>query len=156
MTTLYHFFPHFFLLSPPPLHPADSQPSYPPFKCVKQQPHEASFAPFTPSSVGDSAPVDMLPHQSGLSLGASKPACVAHVHGPCYSQYTSQAFIAGTTSPTGQRNPPLTATKYIYFGISGGKTCQRHGSFCGSHDLFASSLTVTALFPSPHPAFHQA
>lgn len=74
---------------------ADSHPSYPPSMCVKREPHEASFAPFTPSSVGDSALADILPHQSSLSVDASYPA---HALGHCYSQYTSQAFIAGTAS----------------------------------------------------------
>lgn len=78
-------------------HLADSHPSYPPSMCVKREPHEASFAPFTPSSVGDSALADILPHQSSLSVDASTPSYPAHAHGPCYSQYTSQAFIAGTT-----------------------------------------------------------
>lgn len=76
-------------------HLADAHPSYPPSMCVKREPHEASFAPFTPSSVGDSALADILPHQSSLSVDASYPA---HAHGHCYSQYTSQAFIAGTAS----------------------------------------------------------
>lgn len=76
-------------------HPADAHPSYPPSMCVKREPHEASFAPFTPSSVGDSALADILPHQSSLSVDASYPA---HALGHCYSQYTSQAFIAGTAS----------------------------------------------------------
>lgn len=67
--------------------------------CVKREPHEASFAPFTPSSVGDSALADILPHQSSLSVDASTPSYPAHAHGPCYSQYASQPFIAGTTLP---------------------------------------------------------
>lgn len=65
--------------------------------CVKREPHEASFAPFTPSSVGDSALADILPHQSCISLDASTPSYLPHAHGPCYSQYASQSFIAGTT-----------------------------------------------------------
>lgn len=71
--------------------------------CVKREPHEASFAPFTPSSVGDSALADILSHQSGLSIDASTPSYPAHAHGPHYSQYAnqyaSQPFIAGTTLP---------------------------------------------------------
>ncbi|KAM9727988.1 paired box protein Pax-2a isoform 1-T1 [Menidia menidia] len=73
----------------------DSHPSYPPSMCVKREPHEASYAPFTPSSVGDSALADILPHQSSLSVDASTPSYLAHAHGPCYSQYASQPFIAG-------------------------------------------------------------
>ncbi|XP_034059613.1 paired box protein Pax-2a isoform X1 [Gymnodraco acuticeps] len=52
----------------------DSHPSYPPSMCVKREPHEASFAPFTPSST---------------------PSYPAHTHGPRYSQYARQPFIAG-------------------------------------------------------------
>ncbi|PWA25751.1 hypothetical protein CCH79_00001694, partial [Gambusia affinis] len=73
----------------------DSHPSCPPSMCVKREPHEASFAPFTPSSVGDSALADILPHQSSLSVDASTPSYLPHAHGPCYSQYASQPFIAG-------------------------------------------------------------
>ncbi|XP_053730691.1 paired box protein Pax-2a isoform X1 [Synchiropus splendidus] len=74
---------------------ADSHSSYPPSMCVKREPHEASFAPFTPSSVGDSALADILSQQSSLSVDASTPSYPAHAQGPCYSQYTSQQFIAG-------------------------------------------------------------
>uniref|UniRef100_A0A8C6NNS4 Paired box 2a n=1 Tax=Nothobranchius furzeri TaxID=105023 RepID=A0A8C6NNS4_NOTFU len=81
----FSFFPHL----------PDSHPSYPPSMCAKREPHEASFAPFTPSSVGDSALADILPHQSSLSVDASTPSHLPHVHGPCYSQYASQLFIAG-------------------------------------------------------------
>lgn len=81
-------------------HLADSHPSYPPSMCVKREPHEASFAPFTPSSVGDSAIADILPHQSSLSVDASTPSYPVHARGPCYSQYASQPFIAGTTLPS--------------------------------------------------------
>ncbi|KAM7385540.1 hypothetical protein PAMP_001621 [Pampus punctatissimus] len=73
----------------------DSHPSYPPSMCVKREPHEASFAPFTPSSVGDSALADILSHQSSLSVDASTPSYPAHAHVSCYSQYASQPFIAG-------------------------------------------------------------
>ncbi|KAJ4948343.1 hypothetical protein JOQ06_019878, partial [Pogonophryne albipinna] len=52
----------------------DSHPSYPPSMCVKREPHEASFAPFTPSST---------------------PSYPAHTYGPCYNQYARQPFIAG-------------------------------------------------------------
>lgn len=99
LTTLYlvFFFFSFF-------HLADSHPSYPPSMCVKREPHEASFAPFTPSSVGDSAIADILPHQSSLSVDASTPSYPAHARGPCYSHYASQPFIAGTTLPLRPRN----------------------------------------------------
>ncbi|XP_038148975.1 paired box protein Pax-2a isoform X15 [Cyprinodon tularosa] len=73
----------------------DSHQSYPPSMCVKREPHEASFAPFTPSSVGDSALADILPHQTSLSVDASTPSYLTHAHGPSYSQYASQPFIAG-------------------------------------------------------------
>lgn len=100
---LFSFFPHL----------ADSHPSYPPSMCVKREPHEASFAPFTPSSVGDSGLADILPHQSSLSIDASTPSYPAHAHGPCYSQFTSQAFIAGTTlsiRPDKQNQNPIKLT----------------------------------------------
>lgn len=58
---------------------------------VKREPHEASFAPFTPSS----ALADVLPHQPSLSVDASTPSFLSHAHGSCYSQ----PFIAGTASP---------------------------------------------------------
>lgn len=77
----------------------DSHQSYPPSMCVKREPHEASFAPFTPSSVGDSALADILPHQTSLSVDASTPSYLTHAHGPSYSQYASQPFIAGTALP---------------------------------------------------------
>lgn len=77
-------------------HLPDSHPSHQPSMCVKQEPHEASFAPFTPSSVGDSALADILPHQSCLSVDGSTPSYLPHAHSPCCSQYASQPFIAGT------------------------------------------------------------
>lgn len=96
MSALYQIFSFSFFFP----HLPDSHPSYPPSMCVKREPHEASFAPFTPSSVGDSALADILPHQSSLSVDASTPSYLAHAHSSCYSQYASQPFIAGTTSPT--------------------------------------------------------
>lgn len=102
MSALYQFFFFFFFFFSP--HLPDSHPSYPPSMCVKREPHEASFAPFTPSSVGDSALADILPHQSSLSVDASTPSYLAHAHSSCYSQYASQPFIAGTTFPTRPRN----------------------------------------------------
>ncbi|MEQ2200562.1 hypothetical protein XENOCAPTIV_000067 [Xenoophorus captivus] len=42
---------------------------------------------------------DILPHQSSLSVDASTPSYLPHAHGPCYSQYASQPFIAGTDYP---------------------------------------------------------
>ncbi|XP_028324872.1 paired box protein Pax-2a isoform X1 [Gouania willdenowi] len=72
----------------------DSHPSYPPSMCVKREPHEASFAPFTPSSVGDCALADILPFQSSLSVDAPTPCYLAQAHGT-YSQHASQPFIAG-------------------------------------------------------------
>lgn len=71
-----------FFFFPTRLHLADSQPSYPPFKCVNQEPHEASFAPFTPSSGGD---------QCSLSADASTP--ISMCTAPCYSQCTGQAQL---------------------------------------------------------------
>lgn len=94
MFTLYLVF--FFFFS---FYLADSHPSYPPSMCVKREPHEASFAPFTPSSVEDSTLADILSHQSSLSVDASTPSYPAHAHGHCYSQYANQPFIAGTTLP---------------------------------------------------------
>ncbi|KAA8583750.1 hypothetical protein FQN60_014958 [Etheostoma spectabile] len=76
---------------------ADSHPSYPPSMCVKREPHEASFAPFTPSSVEDSTLADILSHQSSLSVDASTSSYPAHAHSHCYSQYASQPLIAALT-----------------------------------------------------------
>lgn len=83
--------------------------------CVKREPHEASFAPFTPSSVGDSALADILPHQSGLSVDASTPSYPAHAHGPCYSQYASQPFIAGTTLASSPWTQIKVSCWFIFF-----------------------------------------
>lgn len=83
-------------------HLADSHTSHPPSMCVKREPHEASFAPFTPSSVEDTALADILPHQSSLSVDACTPSYPAHAHS--YSQYANQPFIAGTTSPRRPHN----------------------------------------------------
>ncbi|TNN80927.1 Paired box protein Pax-2-A [Liparis tanakae] len=50
------------------------------------------------SSVSQSYSVvtaDILPHQSSLSVAVSTPSYPAHAHGPRYSQYASQPFIAG-------------------------------------------------------------
>lgn len=118
MSTLSRVFFLFFCL-----HLADSHPSYPPSMCVKREPHEASFAPFTPSSVGDSALADILPHQSSLSVDASTPSYPAHAHGPCYSQYASQPFIAGTTLPLRPRTQikiqsrSLCLVDFFFFGL---------------------------------------
>ncbi|GAA6107415.1 paired box protein Pax-2a isoform X1 [Tachysurus ichikawai] len=66
--------------------------------CVKQEPHEASLAPFTPSSLAASGLAELLPFQPGVSVDASTPCYGAYGHhGPSYGQYASQPIIAGTT-----------------------------------------------------------
>ncbi|XDV50408.1 hypothetical protein PO909_019470 [Leuciscus waleckii] len=64
--------------------------------CVKQEPHEASLAPFTPSSLAVSGLAELLPLQPSVSVDASTPCYGAYAHhAPCYSQYASQPIIAG-------------------------------------------------------------
>ncbi|CAL9687492.1 unnamed protein product [Knipowitschia caucasica] len=60
-------------------------------RCAKREPHEASFAPYTPSTLGEMALADVMPQQSSLCVEARTPS----YHGSCYSQYASQHFIAG-------------------------------------------------------------
>ncbi|XP_026117328.1 paired box protein Pax-2a isoform X10 [Carassius auratus] len=63
---------------------------------VKQEPHEASLAPFTPSSLAVSGLAELLPLQPSVSVDASTPCYAAYVHhAPSYSQYASQPIIAG-------------------------------------------------------------
>ncbi|XP_018616334.1 paired box protein Pax-2-B isoform X1 [Scleropages formosus] len=85
--------------SNPDLGPNVSQ-SYPveaPLVCVKQEPHEASLAPFTPSSLGGSGFSDLQPFsQPAVSVDASTPCYSAYAHhGPSYRQYASQPLLAG-------------------------------------------------------------
>lgn len=152
-------------------HLADLHPSYPPSMCVKREPHEASFAPFTPSSVGDSALADILPHQSSLSVDASYPA---HAHGHCFSQYTSQAFIAGTASSIGLHTQIkikrtlfsslilIITNEFPRFVYLMFLKCLKNLQACGAVDPllcilaqngFAPSLTAAAL-PLSRSAFH--
>ncbi|XP_051773317.1 paired box protein Pax-2a isoform X2 [Ctenopharyngodon idella] len=64
--------------------------------CVKQEPHEASLAPFTPSSLAVSGLAELLPLQPSVSVDASTPCYGAYAHhAPSYSQYASQPIIAG-------------------------------------------------------------
>ncbi|XP_067276843.1 paired box protein Pax-2a isoform X4 [Pseudorasbora parva] len=64
--------------------------------CVKQEPHEASLAPFTPSSLAVSGLAELLPLQASVSVDASTPCYGAYAHHvPGYSQYASQPIIAG-------------------------------------------------------------
>lgn len=77
------------------LHPAESHSSS---VCVKQEPHEASLAPFTPSSLAASGLAELLPFQPTVSVDASTPCYSAYAHhGPSYGQYASQPIIAGTS-----------------------------------------------------------
>ncbi len=65
--------------------------------CVKQEPHEASLAPFTPSSLAVSGLAELLPLQPSVSVDASTPCYGAYAHhAPSYGQYASQPIIAGT------------------------------------------------------------
>ncbi|XP_035263141.1 paired box protein Pax-2a isoform X1 [Anguilla anguilla] len=69
--------------------------------CVKQEPHEASLAPFTPSSSSSSSLLgsclaEMQPFQPTVSVDASTPCYSAYAqHGPSYGQYVSQPILAG-------------------------------------------------------------
>uniref|UniRef100_W5ME18 Paired box 2a n=1 Tax=Lepisosteus oculatus TaxID=7918 RepID=W5ME18_LEPOC len=64
--------------------------------CVKQEPHEASLAPFTPSSLVGSGLAELQPFQPTVSVDASTPSYCAYAHrGSSYGQYASQPLIAG-------------------------------------------------------------
>ncbi|KAJ8264351.1 hypothetical protein GJAV_G00148150 [Gymnothorax javanicus] len=70
--------------------------------CVKQEPHEASLAPFTPSSSSSSSCLlgsclaELQPFQPTVSVDASTPCYRAYAqHGPSYGQYPSQPILAG-------------------------------------------------------------
>ncbi|KAG9345960.1 hypothetical protein JZ751_007775, partial [Albula glossodonta] len=70
--------------------------------CVKQEPHEASLAPFTPSSSSSSSSLlssclaELQPFQPTVSLDASTPCYSAYAqHGLSYGQYASQPILAG-------------------------------------------------------------
>ncbi|XP_069466582.1 paired box protein Pax-2 isoform X5 [Ambystoma mexicanum] len=64
--------------------------------CVKQEPHEASCTPFTPSSVASSGLAEFQSLQMALSIDASTPTYSAFTHhAPSYGQYGSQPLIAG-------------------------------------------------------------
>ncbi|XP_069096450.1 paired box protein Pax-2 isoform X3 [Pleurodeles waltl] len=64
--------------------------------CVKQEPHEASCTPFTPSSVANSGLAEFQSLQMALSIDASTPTYSAFTnHAPSYGQCSSQPLIAG-------------------------------------------------------------
>ncbi|RXM36987.1 Paired box protein Pax-2-B [Acipenser ruthenus] len=64
--------------------------------CVKQEPHEASLAPFTPSSLAGSGLAEFQYFQHTVSIDASTPCYSAYTHhSPSYGQYASQPLIAG-------------------------------------------------------------
>ncbi|XP_029464943.1 paired box protein Pax-2 isoform X3 [Rhinatrema bivittatum] len=64
--------------------------------CLKQEPHEASVTPFTPTSLASSGPAELQPLQMALSVDASMPAYNAFPqHGPSYGQFSSQPLRAG-------------------------------------------------------------
>ncbi|XP_068114007.1 paired box protein Pax-2 isoform X8 [Hyperolius riggenbachi] len=76
---------------------------------VKQEPHEASLTPFTPSSLASSGLADLQPFQMALTVDASTPTYSSFTHhGPPYGQYGSQPLIAGRdmTSTTLPGYPP--------------------------------------------------
>lgn len=76
------------------LHPAESHSSS---VCVKQEPLEASLAPFTPSSLAGSGLAHHQPFQPTVSVDASTPCYTAYArNGPSYGQYASQPILAGT------------------------------------------------------------
>ncbi|KAE8591073.1 hypothetical protein XENTR_v10018305 [Xenopus tropicalis] len=63
---------------------------------VKQEPHEASLTPFTPSSLASSGLADIQPFQMALTVDASTPTYSSFTHhGPPYGQFGSQPLIAG-------------------------------------------------------------
>ncbi|XP_030059395.1 paired box protein Pax-2 isoform X3 [Microcaecilia unicolor] len=64
--------------------------------CLKQEPHEASITPFTPTSLASSGLAELQPLQMALSVDASMPAYnVFPHHGPSYEQFSSQPLRAG-------------------------------------------------------------
>ncbi|KAJ8284867.1 hypothetical protein COCON_G00037170 [Conger conger] len=76
--------------------------------CVKQEPHEASMAPFTPSSSYSSSSSSLLgsclaelqPFQPTVSVDASTPCYSAYTqHGPGYGHYASQPILAAHGAP---------------------------------------------------------
>ncbi|XP_063290021.1 paired box protein Pax-2 isoform X1 [Pelobates fuscus] len=76
---------------------------------VKQEPHEASLTPFTPSSLASSGLADLQPFQVALTVDASTPSYSSFTHhGPHYGQFGSQPVIAGRdmTSTTLPGYPP--------------------------------------------------
>ncbi|XP_075205021.1 paired box protein Pax-2 isoform X7 [Anomaloglossus baeobatrachus] len=63
---------------------------------VKQEPHEASLTPFTPSTLASSGMADLQPYQMALTVDASTPTYSSFTHhGPSYGQFGSQPLIAG-------------------------------------------------------------
>ncbi|XP_077115290.1 paired box protein Pax-2 isoform X7 [Ranitomeya variabilis] len=63
---------------------------------VKQEPHEASLTPFTPSTLASSGLADLQPFQMALTVDASTPTYSSFTHhGPSYGQFGSQPLIAG-------------------------------------------------------------
>uniref|UniRef100_H3BD99 Paired box 2 n=1 Tax=Latimeria chalumnae TaxID=7897 RepID=H3BD99_LATCH len=63
---------------------------------VKQEPHEASLAPFTPTSLVSSGLAELQPLQLTVSVDATAPSYSTSTHhGPAYGQFTSQPLIAG-------------------------------------------------------------
>ncbi|XP_040291819.1 paired box protein Pax-2 isoform X4 [Bufo bufo] len=76
---------------------------------VKQEPHEASLTPFTPSTLASTGLADLQPFQMALTVDASTPtySSFSH-HGPPYGQFGSQPLIAGRdmTSTTLPGYPP--------------------------------------------------
>ncbi|XP_073541868.1 paired box protein Pax-2 isoform X13 [Phyllobates terribilis] len=63
---------------------------------VKQEPHEASLTPFTPSTLASSGMADLQPFQMALTVDASTPTYSSFTHhGPSYGQFGSQPLIAG-------------------------------------------------------------
>ncbi|XP_029464953.1 paired box protein Pax-2 isoform X13 [Rhinatrema bivittatum] len=101
--------------------------------CLKQEPHEASVTPFTPTSLASSGPAELQPLQMALSVDASMPAYNAFPqHGPSYGQFSSQPLRAGrdmasTTlpgypphvPPTGQGSYPTSTLAGMVPGFLG-------------------------------------
>ncbi|XP_052006730.1 paired box protein Pax-2a isoform X2 [Xyrauchen texanus] len=130
--------------------------------CVKQEPHEASLAPFTPSSLAVSGLAELLPLQPSLSVDASTPCYGAYVlHAPSYGQYASQSIIAGrdmasTTlpgypphvPPTGQGSYPTSTLAGMVPGSDFSGNPYSHPQYTTYNDAWRFSNP--ALLSSPY------
>ncbi|MFT7807200.1 paired box protein Pax-2 isoform X1 [Arapaima gigas] len=93
--------------------------------CVKQEPHEASLAPFTPSSLGGSCLSDLQPFsQPAVSVDASTPCYINTCLFVCFFMFSGRD-MANTTlpgypphvPPTGQGSYPTSTLAGMVPGI---------------------------------------